>query len=67
MRCPRCKGCLYKEPTSHRMQHIADPGPGWMWACVNCGNRVDAQMLQNRMIQEAERVAKDAFEARHER
>lgn len=62
MRCPRCNGCLYKEPQSHRMKFVS--GPGWMWACMNCGNRVDAQVVRNRTLQDAERVAERAFESR---
>lgn len=62
MRCPRCNGCLYKEPQSHRTKYFS--GPGWMWACVNCGNRLDARVLQNRTLQEAEQVAAEAFNAR---
>lgn len=61
MMCPRCGGCLYKEPCSHQMKYFS--GPGWMWACINCGNRLDARVLRNRALQQAERIASAAFEA----
>lgn len=40
-----------------------DTGPRWMWACLNCGNRLDARILRNRVIQSAEQILRDASRA----
>lgn len=42
MRCSRCDGFMQPE----RAGDVFDPF--WQWACCNCGERVDAQVLQNR-------------------
>lgn len=57
MQCPRCQGLCYQELLAAK--DFYEP-PGWMWACFNCGNRIDDRILQNRTIQEAERILADA-------
>lgn len=47
MKCKRCAGLLYREPSNGVMEGIAD-GESWGWRCVNCGEVVDPVILANR-------------------
>lgn len=31
-----------------------------MWRCVNCGNRLDAKVMRNRVVQSAETILREA-------
>lgn len=62
MTCPRCQGLLYQEPWSHRAQLLF--GQDSMWACINCGNRVDGCVVENRTMQAADRIAQAAFQGK---
>ena len=49
MRCSRCGGfCI---PVRYEMGWCVDGVP-WGWSCVNCGEVVDAVILQNRQHHE---------------
>jgi hypothetical protein len=43
MSCLRCHGLLLREPVGRRAC--------WWWKCIQCGNRIDAAILQNRAEQ----------------
>ena len=45
MTCARCQGLSVREPLDKR--------GSWWWRCVNCGDRVDRDILLNRAEQEA--------------
>ena len=44
MTCTRCDGLSIKEPLDNRGH--------WWWRCINCGERVDRNILLNRAEQE---------------
>lgn len=47
MRCERCTGCMMRD----RHDHIGIDAQLPMWRCVNCGNRIDPEILKNRSAQ----------------
>jgi hypothetical protein len=53
MSCTRCHGLLLRE-WIHRTREYDRDCPGWWWKCLNCGERVDRQILLNRADQAAD-------------